>query len=202
MLENTHRRELYRIFARFFSYPDMALLEDLAGEVATVHTLLRQEPLPLPEEIVLDELEVAYTHLFISSRASLPAPPYGSVYLEENQQLMGLTSLRVLHAYASAGLHHAQGTEPPDFIATELEFLYYLVDQEIEAQAQQNPTLAGRFRQQQFAFYHHLLHPWVGQFCQRVIDSSRDLPLYPWSARMLLAFCHQEKILSDLPRQG
>lgn len=193
MLENHQRRDLYRCFARIFSYPDHALVEEMPAELATSAALLSlaaPELGPLPD---LVELQVGYTELFISRLGGVPAPPYGSVYLEEAGQLMGQTSLCVLQAYAGEGLNHADGGEPPDLITTELEFLYYLVGKEIDALTEGDLQAASSLRQKQVDFCHTLLQPWVKQFCQRILGTESAISLYRWSAEMLLEFCRQEE---------
>lgn len=193
MLENHQRLELYRIFARLLSYPDPSLLADINQEMTTLQRLLQADEDLLPAGIHQHELEVAYTRLFISHLGGIAAPPYGSVYLEESQQLMGQTSLCALRAYEGEGLNHTQSVEPPDFIATELEFLYYLISREMEATEQQNFALSQAFRQKQIDFYLSLLQPWIGKFCQRILNIADGHPLYRWSASMLLRFCQYEE---------
>ncbi len=195
MLENHQRQDLYRFFARIFSYPDHSLIEDLDAEVATALGLLSAAPLAFALSPPLNDLQVGYTELFISKHGGVPAPPYGSVYLEEAGQLMGQTTLCVLQAYEGEGLSHEEGGEPPDLISTELEFLYYLVGQEITALSEDDLVTAHTYRQKQIDFCHTLLQPWVKQFCQRVLQVDDADPLYRWSAEMLLAFCLQEEEL-------
>jgi len=195
MYENYQRQELYRLFARIFSYPDKAMIEDLADEIAAVAGLLSQDsPLlePFPQ---LNDLEVDYTELFISKRGGVPAPPYGSVYLEAAGQLMGQTTLCVLRAYEGEGLSHEEGGEPPDLISTELEFLYYLVGKEMEALSLDDLVTAQTFRQKQIDFCHTLLQPWIKQFCQRILATESPAPVYRWAAEMLLVFCQHEEDL-------
>ncbi len=195
MLENHQRQDLYRFFARIFSYPDHFLIEDLDAEVATVVGLLSAEPPTDDLSPLLSDLQVGYTELFISKHGGVPAPPYGSVYLEEAGQLMGQTTLCVRQAYEGEGLSHEEGGEPPDLISTELEFLYYLVGKEIAALSEDDLSMAHTCRQKQVDFCHTLLQPWVKQFCQRVLQVEGSVPLYRWSAGMLLAFCMQEEEL-------
>ena len=195
MLENHQRQDLYRHFARIFSYPDHALIEDLSDELETVANLLSVESpelSPLPD---LTELQVGYTELFISRLGGVPAPPYGSVYLEKEGQLMGQTTLCVLRAYEGEGLNHEVGGEPADFIATEMEFLYFLVGQEIESLSRDGLEAAHAARQKQIDFCHTLLQPWIKQFCQRVLQTENASELYRWSAEMLLEFCRHEEEL-------
>jgi TorA maturation chaperone TorD len=195
MLENHQRQDLYRIFAKIFSYPDPSLIEDLGAEVATLVGLLSVDPPAFGTSPLLSDLQVGYTELFISKHGGVPAPPYGSVYLEEAGQLMGQTTLCVLQAYEGEGLSHEEGGEPPDLISTELEFLYYLVGKEMAALSEDDLSTAHTYRQKQIDFCHTLLQPWVKQFCQRVLQVEDAVPLYRWSAEMLLTFCRHEEEL-------
>lgn len=195
MLENYQRQDLYRFFARIFSYPDAALLETLPAELAAVSSHLEAGPPPSPLDAELDELEVGYTELFISRYGGVAAPPYGSVYLEEEQQLMGQTTLCVLRAYEGEGLSHEETGDPPDFIATEMEFLYFLVGQEMDALGRNDLDAAHAARQKQVDFCHTLLQPWVTQFCERILQTSDGHTLYRWAAEMLKLFCQHEERL-------
>ena len=195
MLENHQRQELYRFFAKIFTYPDADLLESLDDELNAAAAILGLE---LPERRAgqaLEDLSIAYTELFISRFGGVPAPPYGSVYLEEDRQLMGQTTQYVLQAYEGEGLSHAQGGEPPDFIATEMEFLYFLVGQEIAAEDAGERETALAARQKQIDFCHTLLQPWVRLFSQRLLEVEDAEPLYRWAGRGLLAFCRHEEEL-------
>ena len=193
MFENQQRQELYRFFARVFSYPDQPLLEDLVAEVSAAAAILSKDPLPLVPPLHLHDLQVGYTELFISKHGGVPAPPYGSVYLDEAGQLMGQTTLCVLQAYEGEGLVHEVGGEPADLIGTELEFLYFLVGKEIGALAAEDKRSAEGYRQKQIDFCHTLLQPWVKPFCLRILEVADADPLYRWSAEMLLEFCRQEE---------
>jgi TorA maturation chaperone TorD len=195
MLENHQRQDLYRFFARIFNYPDQSLVEDLDAEVAATADLLSVDLPQLDSEPDLAELQVGYTELFISRFGGVPAPPYGSVYLEKEGQLMGQTTLFVLRAYEGEGLNHEEASEPPDFIATEMEFLYFLVGQEINALTRDDLEAAHAARQKQIDFCHTLLQPWIKQFCQRVLQVEDANELYRWSAEMLIAFCRHEEEL-------
>lgn len=194
MLENHQRQELYRFFARIFTYPDPLLLDDLAGELSGAAHMLATDP-PILHTVELEEIQTAYTELFISRYGGIPAPPYGSVYLEEERQLMGQTTQCVLQAYNGEGLSLECKGEPPDFIATEMEFLYFLVGQEISALAEGDIERGRASRQKQVDFCHTLLQPWVRPFCARVVAAEGVHPLYRWSADRLLDFCRYEEEL-------
>ena len=97
---------------------------------------------------------------------------------------MGPSSLRVVQSYQEAGLV-VDSPEPPDFLATELEFLYFLAEREengTEAEAAPARTV----------FFTELLLPWMAPFCQR-LTAATPHPFYGWAAALLLAFCRQEE---------
>ena len=188
MLENSQRQDLCRFFARVFNYPDRSLVEDLREEVAGVAKLLAAAQPQLTPFPRLEDLEISYTELFISRVGGVPAPPYGSVYLEQEKQLMGQTTLCALRAYQGEGLSHEDGGDPPDFIATEMEFLYFLIGKEITALAQGLLAEAHTARQKQIDFANTLVLPWVDQFCTRIKEVTGAAELYHWSADRLKAF--------------
>jgi TorA maturation chaperone TorD len=192
MLHVRERKRLYAFFARLFSYPDRALAEALAaGEGADAARLLRGKPAP-DGPFPAEELEVAFTGLFLNRLGGAPAPPYGSVYLEPEGRLMGATTRKVNAAYHADGLAVEGSAEPPDYLATELEYLYYLVEQEETAIAARNLAAARAAVGRQREFCKTLLHPWVPVFCRRIEEDEQAHPLYRWGAQQLAAFCRME----------
>jgi TorA maturation chaperone TorD len=184
MLTLTERKDLCSLLVQLFSYPDAELTRRLAEpETASLAARLAVPPLT---EAVTDwtTLEPAYTSLFINRLGGVPAPPYGSIYLDADGQVMGPSSLRVMQSYQNAGLH-VDSPEPPDFLATELEFLYFLADREAAGPDEE----AARSRT---VFFNELLLPWITPFCQR-LTAANPHSFYDWAATLLLAFCRQEE---------
>jgi len=194
MLHVRERKNLYAFLAALFSYPDDELIDRLhRGEAAEMSDLLPAvDPPPEPAATTL-ELQVAYTDLFINRFGGAPAPPYGSVYLEQDARLMGQTTLHVAEAYRGQNLSIEGGSEPPDYLPTELEFLYYLVEQEEAALGRRDPAAARTAAEHQARFCRTLLHPWVPVFCDRLEADDRVPPLYLWGSRLLRAFCRLEQ---------
>jgi len=194
MLHVQERKNLYAFLAALFSYPGAELSARLReGEAAALAALLPTVgPPPAPDATAL-ELEVAYTDLFINRFGGAPAPPYGSVYLEQDARLMGQTTLHVAAAYSSQGLAHEGSNEPPDYLPTELEFLYYLVEQEEAALGRRDPAAARTAAEHQARFCRTLLHPWIPAFCDRLEADDRVPPLYRWGSRLLREFCRLEQ---------
>lgn len=72
------------------------------------------------EYVNMRRLEYAFNRLFVGPD-SIPAPPYASVYLDEEPLLMGKSSLKMRELLRSLNLSVPEGGEPDDFIAYELE---------------------------------------------------------------------------------
>ncbi|OHB34033.1 MAG: hypothetical protein A2X84_12190 [Desulfuromonadaceae bacterium GWC2_58_13] len=195
MLHVSERKLLYRFLAQVFAYPDPQLIDALArgdAEEAARLTGTESPPVLLEDDILLD-LETGFTNQFINRLGGVPAPPYGSLYLERDGILMGQSSLKVLEAYRAEDLSLEGGGEPPDYLATELEFLYYLVSQEEEALGRRDIEGARDKTVKQRVFVGELLLPWVIPFCIRMEKDPAGHPFYHWGARLLQRFCTMEK---------
>lgn len=203
MLHVSERKQLYRFLAGLFAYPDQELVAALArGEAMAAMRLTGSDDPPptLPDDEPLADLEAGFTDLFINRLGGVPAPPYGSVYLEQAGNLMGASTLKVLDAYRREGLSLEGSGEPPDYLATELEFLYYLVGQEEEALQGRQVETAREFSLKQRAFVSELLMPWLPIFCRRLEAAPGGHPLYLWSGRLLRRFGElEEEWLQRLP---
>lgn len=170
------RGDCYKLLAACFYEPDLELFlsehlgENLAGlltacqcpEAATSATVLQAAMTNSDPE----ELLVEYARLFVGP-FELAAPPYGSVYLEENGRLMGNSTLAVQRKYQEAGLAQ-EIKEAPDHIALELEFLHYLCCMEAETVANNLPAQAEEWTAKEAEFMRRLLRPWVPAFCEKI----------------------------------
>lgn len=121
-----------------------------------------------------EELSISHAELFIGP-FELIAPPYGSVYLEKNRQIMGDTTIDVLKSYEEAGLS-VDEKEPPDHIAIELEFMSFLSTREAEARAEGKAIEAENFFGKQKDFYNNYLR-WVSNFCEAIKQGTKS-PFY------------------------
>lgn len=193
--ERIARLLLYRFLSRGYSYPESTWLDILSGEQVWEEVLAAQEVLDLKARSALIEmrawtkgykgkedqwllaLQVEHTHLFITARPHLPAPPYESAY-NGRGYLMGEPVSQVLDAYREAGLAiHREYDALPDHIAAELEFVAYLIQKEAEADQAGDVAAAGEWRQRQHRFLEkHLLH-WAPQFLEKVMAGARQ-PFY------------------------
>ena len=66
------------------------------------------------------ELEFEFNRLFVGPD-SVPAPPFASVYLEREPQLMGQSTLEMRELYLGLGLAVPTGGGPDDFLPYELD---------------------------------------------------------------------------------
>jgi len=83
---------------------------------------------------MLLDLRREYTRLFINAMPKVPAPPYGSLYLEKDWLVWGKTTVDAVKLYADAGLKVAEHFKDiPDHFAAELEFMWFLIREEIKA---------------------------------------------------------------------
>jgi len=196
-----HRANLYRLLADCYRYPVAELADELA--------LLQQEASALANNLGasakalrgnfqqpggLNQLGIAYSKLFIGPRELL-APPYGSVYMEANRQVMGNSTLGVMARYVEAGLNPSQDNkEPPDHISTEMEFMYYLVFEHLRCREE-------RFADKQREFFLACVYPWVPRFAT-AISRSRTHPFYSSLATVTTDFIVSEAKLFNKTEGG
>ncbi|MDD5175082.1 MAG: molecular chaperone TorD family protein [Sterolibacterium sp.] len=141
-------------------HPDLAACARRLGEEFSAESA---------EDLLLD-----YTRLFLGPNHII-AKPYGSVWLEQQETLMGESTLAMLALYKEGGFEMDETfRELPDHIAAELEFLYLLIFRENEAHHQgkleaQEAKAALRKR-----FLDEHLGRWVGPFTAAVKDGAQS----------------------------
>lgn len=130
-------------------------------ELRTAYLALAQAaPQPAPRGIAWDELEFAFNRLFIGPKA-LFAPPYASVYLEPEPQLMGRTTLKMREFYQLLTLTSPERQRlPEDHLGLELDAYRQL---QIAAAQVDSPELL-----MMLAYLCNHLCQWVPHFVARV----------------------------------
>lgn len=134
--QRRHRAKasVYRMLSACYYEPDDAFLEeDIFGQLEGALSVLAPEHASDAQalgaffrEAGYEELRIDYTRLFLGP-FGIPAKPYGSVYLDGGNVVMGDSTMAVLALYREGGFHVAEAfTEMPDHVAVELEFLYLL----------------------------------------------------------------------------
>lgn len=114
------------------------------------------------------ELEFEFNRLFIGPDA-VPAPPFASVYLEKEPQLMGRSTLEVRELYLGLGLAVPSGGAPDDFLPYEMEAWVRLCALESEAPAQEGRE-AIREARRWLVLEHMAL--WMPRFIERASASA------------------------------
>lgn len=92
-----------------------------AGDLRVAYELLRQGDAAAPPVDDWSEVEFAFNRLFVGP-ASLVAPPYSSVYLDGQPDLMGPTTTTIRHFYEAIGLVSPWlDSLPDDHLSLELD---------------------------------------------------------------------------------
>lgn len=194
IVEVLKRGDCFKLLAACFYEPNRPLLlEEHIGENLE-HLLESQSPdaaafardmqLALVD-IEQDQLMIDYAALFVGP-FELIAAPYGSVYLEKTRRVMGESTMNAAHYYQEAGLS-LDVKEPPDHIAIELEFMYYLCSKEVSAAKERRFDEAQNIKEVQERFFYHAMIPWVGRFCD-AIRAGTDNSFYLNLAECLSCF--------------
>lgn len=138
------------------------LLESLSPEGAAAARRMQS----CLHELDQKKLSIDHAALFVGP-FELLAAPYGSVYIEQRRTVMENSTIHATRSYQEAGLS-VDVKEPPDHIAVELEFMYYLCSKEATAASDDIPGDTRRFRNQQREFYRGALKPWAHTFCEAI----------------------------------
>ena len=176
-VDRLKRADCYRLLSACFCEPEKEmfeeedvlnnltrLLNDVCPDAAACSVEMADEFRKTPADSLVSE----YAALFIGP-FQLRAPPYGSVYLGNSRMVMDDSTMETLQFYREAGLHHGM-KEPPDHIAIELEFMHFLISEEVAADLSDDHEAALRLRSLQNRFLRELLGRWVSHFCSSVIE--------------------------------
>jgi TorA maturation chaperone TorD len=143
----------------------------------------------------LEALTVDYARLFLGPYELL-APPYGSVYLDGERQIMGESTLEVRNRYKEAGLDISSDfRDPPDHIVAEFEFMYFLIFKGVEAIENSDIEATISFLEKQRAFLREYLGAWVFVFADN-IEKNAETGFYKSLAMATRVFVRQD--LDDL----
>ncbi len=127
------------------------------------------------------DLEADYVRLFINARDGIVAPLYQSCYEYDNAPLMGASASAMQRRFESKGLALAgEMNEPPDHLAIELEYLYFLLK---AGRDQGNQT----FPDEAPSFATNIMMPWLTQFSKRLSDKGTTTCFYSLVTALLLS---------------
>ena len=172
-----HRAAGYRLLAACFYPPNEALFlqENLLENLSEALGHMCSEAAPFAQEMkaalaqcAIEAVAVDHARLFVGP-FKLKAPPYGSVYLDGDRQVMGDSTMEVIQIYESAGLAmDDEFKELPDHIAAELEFMHFLIQGATEVYVKGDMEGAMKFVSTQDLFLNRFLSSWVSPFSEAV----------------------------------
>jgi TorA maturation chaperone TorD len=179
------RRDLYKLLSECYYLPDEKLikilnsLEKLGGELYS--EIAKNTPVMSD----IERLKIDYAKLFVGPYRLL-APPYGSVYLEDERRVMGNSTMDVRNWYREEGVDIVL-KEVPDHIAIELEFMYLLIFKEVEAIRNSDFGSAAGYLKKQKAFLETHLGRWVSEFADNV-EANAQTEFYKNLAQLTKSF--------------
>ena len=114
-------------FFQPFTAPDSRWEPGTLAVLETINRYLRT----MPDATALCEaLETTYVRLFISGKGGIRVPLYQSCHAFDGAPLMGPSAVRMQRRIEAVGLSLTGNAscEPPDHLAVELEYLYFLLE--------------------------------------------------------------------------
>ncbi|MGM0398091.1 MAG: TorD/DmsD family molecular chaperone [Halobacteriota archaeon] len=160
----TRRADTYALLSNCFHEPDEDVLALLA-EAASVDVVVDVDALQGVAED-LERLRVDHSKLFVGPFEVL-APPYGSTYLDGEEQVMTESTIDVKERYRKEGLDIGLD-EPPDHVSAELEFASVLARAEGAALSASEHEVAAEYVHRQADFLTTHLGAWLPAFTDRV----------------------------------
>ena len=138
------------------------------------------------EDEIFQCLEQTYVLLFINSRDGIVAPLYASCYGAgrapgEDAPLMGPPAVLMKERFESKGLSlggHIH--EPPDHLAIELEYLYFLLER---GWSDDDAAL----KDEAVSFAGEIMLPWVTKFQKRLVAVETECRFYQLTTSILYA---------------
>lgn len=181
VVDELMRGECYRFLAACFYQPKKEMLgaeqflPALAFNLQTVCPAAAPSAERMKETLAgytEEELVVEYARLFVGP-FGVKAPPYGSIYLDNDRTVMGPSTMETIGMYEQEGLARDNGFhELPDHIAVELEFMYYLSYRQAESLQKGDLPRAEVYRLKQEQFRTQFLAAWVPSFCTHIKEES------------------------------
>ncbi|MCD8511914.1 MAG: molecular chaperone TorD family protein [Bacillus sp. (in: Bacteria)] len=205
------RLEAYNILRNLFlSEPSVELLQELRekNSIANFPFLMESAPIKdgveqiesyfntdfLDEKGTFDSLHWDYTRMFIGP-ATLPAPLWGSAYLNKERLLFQEETLKVRGMYLKYHLLPDNYlVEADDHLGMELDFMYQLTRLMKDALKNKDTERVNDIIQSQLAFLQDHLLSWVPAF-HKDMKTSAATEFYRGVADLLLGFLVIDKVL-------
>jgi len=158
------RAATYRLLAELYQEPDddrLALVVETSDDAVSIPTDALLAAASDQQSLRLD-----YAQLFVGP-FELAAPPYESVYVDDETRVMTDATEAVGAEYQQAGVDVGI-SEPPDHVAAELEFVSLLVETEIAAIEAREFAAAEHHLERQYDFLSSHLGRWVSELAGKM----------------------------------
>ena len=170
-MNNLHSKTpatLYSFLAQSFRYPEQAwlcesyfdLLESIVQNFDIDNDALGLRQSYCVNPVGLEMLQVEYTRLFINATPTVIAPPYSSVYLDQEGNLYGPSAVWVRRFYQQHGFELSGEGDIPDHLVLELDFIALLIDEGQDDEAEQ--------------FLNEHFRRWFSLFRERVLTGTTN----------------------------
>ena len=202
MIDNGHdevlaveqrRANTYSLLATLFQPPTDGGLDTLAetdGRAVSIDTEALAASAAEADDLTLD-----HAGLFVGP-FELEAPPYESVYLDDEERVMTESTAEVQLEYTEAGVD-IDIDEPADHVAAELEFTFLLVATEIEALEAGAFEAAEHYLERQYEFLADHLGRWISELAENMREHA-DTEFYRLLADEAQSFVESDgKRLAD-----
>lgn len=152
-----------------------------------------------PEDELLEELAIEYTHLFLGPGKHIS--PHESVHHERDDgkwgQLWGNSTVDVKKFVETLGLSYKESdTSIPDHISVEMEMMQKLAEREQQAWGEDKVDEALYCLKAERMFVEDHLIRWVPSFCDKVEDQA-EMTFYREMAKVTRDFIELEKSSLD-----
>jgi len=180
------RASLYCALALGFSAPDERTLEEISENISAI---FQEAESFFAWPALQDRIKSLQASIRESDRTSLKAehhrlfggpykllaPPYASLYLESEPTVMGTSSLEALRIYKEAGfLLSPSYNDLPDHIATELEFMALLCEEEGRAWQKGDLFQGAKLLAREETFLADHLARWIPKFSATILSSTES----------------------------
>jgi TorA maturation chaperone TorD len=171
------KADVYRLLSACYYQPEDAYLEEAVFlQLATALQHCTPDLVPLAEQLDeaarrdgVEALLLDYTRLFLGP-FDIPAKPYGSIYLEGENVVMGDSTVNAKAYYRAADFEIADDfREVPDHVAVELEYLYLLSFRQSQG-ALDADTAEKDWSQLEQQFLAEHLGRWIEPFSEKMIE--------------------------------
>ena len=141
-------------------------------------------------------LESELVRLCVNAPGGIPAPPYASYYLDGS--LLGPSRDWVAEQYRRQGLETgADAGQPADFVAIELEYLYFLCRHQRAARLTRDEAAYAAAWEAEAEFLREHLCRWLPRFAGSLAEASPPPSVFGLVAQVLTAFCGEVQARLD-----